>query len=91
MLYVEELIGPDTVNTMPLETVAAFQDHGIAKEGSLLEGADEARALLDELAEAGVDYGDVVETLEVEGVEKFSASFASLLEGIEAKRAALAV
>jgi transaldolase len=91
VLYVEELVGPDTVNTMPLETVAAFQDHGIAKEGSLLAGADEARALLDQLAEVGVDYDDVVETLEVEGVEKFSASFASLLEGIEAKRAALAV
>jgi transaldolase len=90
VLYVEELIGPDTVNTMPLETVAAFQEHGVVEEGSLLEGVDEARALLAELAEAGVDYADVVETLEVEGVEKFSASFASLLDGIEAKRAVLA-
>ncbi len=91
VLYVEELIGADTVNTMPLETVTAFQDHGVVKEGSLLAGVDEARALLDELAKAGVDYDDVVSTLEVEGVEKFSASFASLLAGIEAKRAALAV
>ena len=90
VLYVEELIGPETVNTMPFETIAAFQDHGIVKPGSLTEGLDEARALLDDLAAAGVDYDDVVATLEVEGVEKFSASFASLIAGIEAKRAALA-
>jgi len=90
VLYVEELIGPDTVNTMPFETIAAFQDHGVVEPGSLTEGIDEAQALLDELAAAGVHYADVVATLEVEGVEKFSASFASLLDGIEAKRAALA-
>lgn len=91
VLYVEELIGPDTVNTMPLETISAFQDHGVVTPGSLTGGIDEAHALLDDLAAAGVDYDDVVATLEVEGVEKFSASFASLLQGIEAKRAALAV
>jgi transaldolase len=90
VLYVEDLIGPDTVNTMPLETIAAFQDHGVVEAGSLTEDVDAARALLDELAAAGVDYGDVVETLEVEGVETFSASFASLLDGLEAKRGALA-
>jgi transaldolase len=89
ILYVEELIGPDTVNTMPLETVEAFQDHGEIRGDTLLEGVDEASALLDELAEAGLDYDDVVETLEREGVEKFSASFRQLLDGIEAKRAAL--
>jgi transaldolase len=89
VLYVEELIGPETVNTMPLETVDAFQDHGVVRGDTLLEGVDEARALLDELASAGVDYDDVVETLEREGVEKFSDSFRQLLGGIEAKRAAL--
>jgi transaldolase len=89
VLYVEELIGPETVNTMPLETVEAFQDHGIIRGHTLLEGVDEARALLDDLAAAGVDYDDVVLTLEREGVEKFSDSFRQLLEGIEAKRAAL--
>jgi transaldolase len=91
VLYVEELIGPDTVNTMPFETIAAFQDHGEIRGDSLLEGVDEARALLDELAAAGVDYDDVVETLEREGVEKFVGSFRQLLAGIEARRAALAV
>jgi transaldolase len=89
VLYVEELIGRDTVNTMPLETVEAFQDHGEVRGDTLLEGLDEARSLLDELARAGVDYDDVVDTLEREGVEKFSASFHELLDGIEAKRQAL--
>ena len=88
VLYVEELIGPDTVNTMPIETVAAFQDHGVVAD-KLTADVDEARTLLGELEEAGVDYGDVVETLEREGVEKFSDSFTTLREGIQAKRAAL--
>ncbi len=88
VLYVEELIGPDTVNTMPLETVVAFQDHGAVRE-TLTEGVEGARELVRELAEAGVDYDDVVATLEREGVEKFSESFRQLLDGIEAKRAAL--
>ena len=89
VLYVEELIGPATVNTMPLETIAAFQDHGELRGHTLLDGVDEARALLAELAQAGVDYDDVTDTLEREGVKKFSDSFASLLEGIDAKRAVL--
>ncbi len=89
VLYVEELVGRETVNTMPVETAAAFQDHGEVREDTLLEGIEEAKALLDELAAAGVDYDDVVETLEREGVQKFSDSFRSLLEGIEAKRSAL--
>jgi transaldolase len=88
VLYVEELIGPDVVNTMPLETVAAFQDHGAVRD-TLTEGVGEARALLQELADAGIDYEDVTATLEAEGVEKFADSFRSLLEGIDAKRAAL--
>ena len=90
VMYVEELIGPDTVNTMPVETVRAFQDHGEVKVGSLLQGIDEAQRLLAELAAAGVDYDDVVETLEAEGVEKFSDSFAELIEGIRAKVGTLA-
>jgi transaldolase len=88
VLYVEELIGRDTVNTMPFETIAAFQDHGECRE-TLTEGVAEAQALLRELAAAGVDYDDVTDTLEREGVQKFSDSFASLLEGIDAKRAVL--
>jgi len=90
VLYVEELIGPDTVNTMPSETIAAFQDHGVCR-GTLTEDVEGAHALLEELAAAGVDYDDVVAVLEREGVEKFSASFHSLLDGIRAKRSVLAV
>ncbi|RDI75657.1 transaldolase [Gaiella occulta] len=89
VLYVEELIGPDTVNTMPLETVRAFQDHGEVRAGSLLESTEEAKHLLADLAAAGVDYDDVVETLEAEGVQKFADSFAELLAGITAKSASL--
>jgi transaldolase len=89
VLYVEELIGPETVNTMPVETIDAFQDHGVVAD-TLTQGLDEARALLDRLAEAGVDYDDVTDTLEREGVEKFSDSFEELLEGISAKRRELA-
>jgi len=89
VLYVEELVGPDVVNTMPAETISAFQDHGVVAD-TLTEGVDEARALLDELAAAGVDYDDVVATLEREGVEKFAESFRALRQGIDAKRAVLA-
>ncbi|MBI4172151.1 MAG: transaldolase, partial [Actinobacteria bacterium] len=89
VIYGEELIGPQTVNTMPLETVAAFQDHGEVAE-TLTRDVAEARALLGALAAAGVDYDDVVETLEAEGVQKFADSFAELLAGIEARRVVLA-
>jgi transaldolase len=84
VLYVEELIGPHTVNTMPEETIQAFQDHGAVAE-TLEQGLEEAQATFDRLAEAGVDYEDVTRTLEREGVEKFADSFSELLEGIRAK------
>ncbi|MEO5575956.1 MAG: transaldolase [Gaiellaceae bacterium] len=89
VMYVEELIGAETVNTMPAETVAAFQDHGKVAE-TITEGVAEARKLLERLAEVGVDYDDVVATLEAEGVQKFADSFEELLDGIRAKRAELA-
>jgi transaldolase len=88
VLYVEELIGPDVVNTMPQETIEAFQDHGRVDD-TLERGLDEARRLFDDLAEAGVDYDDVVQTLEREGVQKFADSFKELLDGVEAKRGEL--
>jgi transaldolase len=84
VLYIEELIGPETVNTMPEPTLLAFQDHGRVAE-TVTRGIDEAERLLEQLAEAGVDYDDVVETVETEGVDKFKASFAKLLAGIDAK------
>jgi transaldolase len=88
-LYVDELIGPATVNTMPLETIEAFQDHGTVAD-TLEAGLDEARELFAQLERVGVDYDEVTDTLEREGVRKFSDSFEELLEGIEAKRRELA-
>jgi len=88
VMYVEELIGPETVNTMPKETIEAFQDHGEVRP-TLEEGLDEARQLLDELSRAGIDYDDVTRVLEEEGVQKFADSFDELLDGIRAKRGEL--
>jgi transaldolase len=85
VLYVEELVGPHTVNTMPEETIQAFQDHGEVRGDTVLDGVDEAHRLLEQLAAVGIDYDDVVLTLEKEGVQKFSDSFAELLEGVRAK------
>jgi transaldolase len=90
VVYVEELVGPDTVNTMPLETIEAFQDHGELRGDTVREGVVEAEQLLEELRAADVDYEDVVETLEEEGVKKFADSFDQLLDGIRAKRGELA-
>jgi transaldolase len=89
VMYVEELIGPETVNTMPIETIRAFQDHGEIRGDTIEEGLDEAHALFEELKKAGIDYDDVVDTLEREGVQKFSDSLAELLEGINAKKGEL--
>jgi transaldolase len=75
---------------MPAETIVAFQDHGEVKPNSLTTGIDEARALIDDLREVGVDYDDVTETLEREGVQKFSDSFVELKQGIAEKREVLA-
>jgi len=85
VIYVEELVGPDTVNTMPPKTVEAVLDHGEIRD-SLQEDVEGARKLLDDLAEAGVDYDDVVDTLEREGVKKFADSFKELFAHIESKR-----
>src|SRR6059058_6060553 len=90
VMYVEELVGPETVNTMPLETIRAFQDHGEVRGDTVLEGVDEAQQLLQQLADAGVDYDDVTDTLEAEGVQKFSDSFGEIVESIRAKRGELA-
>jgi len=87
-MYVEELIGPETVNTMPEETIRAFQDHGKI-ELTLTKDVDAARKLFTDLAAVGIDYDDVSDTLEREGVQKFSDSFDELLEGIRGKRGQL--
>ena len=90
VMYVEELAGPETVNTMPTDTFEAFMDHGEVRSTSaggspIKENLDEARALIVRLREAGVDYEDVTEVLEKEGVAKFADSFDELLDGIKEK------
>ncbi|HVU76334.1 MAG TPA: transaldolase [Gaiellaceae bacterium] len=90
VIYVEELIGPETVNTMPLETIQAFQDHGEVRGDTVTEGIDEAHELFRQLEQAGVSYDEVVDTLEAEGVQKFTDSFDEIVESIRAKRGSLA-
>jgi transaldolase len=87
-MYVDELIGPDTVNTMPEETIKDFQDHGHPRARIEAE-LDQARKLFSDLAEIGVDYKDVTDTLEREGVEKFADAFHELLASLEQKRSSL--
>ncbi|MEA2210815.1 MAG: transaldolase [Solirubrobacteraceae bacterium] len=85
VLYVEELIGPETVNTMPRETIDAVLDHAKV-DRTLDRDVDEARRTLERLAQAGIDYDDVVKVLEEEGVKKFADSFKELFAGVEKKR-----
>jgi transaldolase len=84
LLYVDNLIGPDTVNTMPDATVEAFLDHGVLQR-TIDQGVDEARAVLDRLAGAGIDLDDVTQVLEDEGVASFTKSFVELMEALAAK------
>ena len=89
-IYIDELIGPDTVNTMPEETIRAFQDHGTPRS-TLTEDMAEAQVVFERLAAAGVDYDEVTDTLEREGVEKFEASFSELLDSLGAKLGSLSL
>jgi transaldolase len=83
--YVEELIGPETISTMPEGTIRAFQDHGHVA-ATLEHGVDEARGFFTQLERVGVDYDDVVSTLGTEGVTTFLHSFDELLKRVEATR-----
>jgi transaldolase len=87
-LYVDHLVAPHTVNTMPLPTIDAYQDHG-PNPAPIFgpEETAEARSTLQSLEEVGVDYDDVVQLLEDEGVEKFIASWRELLEDVEQEAA----
>jgi transaldolase len=81
--YVEELIAPGVVNTMPEETILAYADHGVTRGDTVTGAYAGARQVLDELAAVGVDYDDVTAVLEREGVEKFAASWQELLKSVE--------
>ncbi len=88
-LYVDELIGPDTVNTMPRPTIIAFLDHGTVAR-TIDTGVEEAAATMAALQAAGIDFQAVTDQLEEEGIAAFVKSFDSLLSGVASKRAQLA-
>jgi transaldolase len=88
VMYVEPLIGPDTINTMPLSTLEAFREHGVVRL-TLEEGIDEAFETIRKLEEAGIDFKAVTDELQVQGVKLFSDSFAKANESIRTKREAL--
>ncbi|MDH2390319.1 transaldolase [Streptomyces sp. HNM0663] len=84
-LYVDELVAPGTVNTMPEATLEATADHGEITGDTVRGSYEQARADLDALAKLGISYDDVVQLLEDEGVEKFEASWNDLLKSTEAE------
>ena len=84
-MYIEELIGPNTVNTAPPDTIEAFLDHGTIKPKSLLGDVDEAEAFIASLPQIGVDFDSITAKLQVEGVASFAAAFEGLLSAIESK------
>lgn len=88
VIYVEELIAPGTVNTMPEPVINAYAEHGETSGDTVTAAYDEARKVFAGLASAGVDMTDVIDTLEREGVEKFEASWNQLLEGVRRSLAA---
>ena len=88
VMYVEQLIGPDTVNTMPPATIAAFQHHGVAAR-TIDRGVDEARELLQALASDGISMATVTDKLLAEGLASFQKSFDTLLTGLQTKLASL--
>jgi transaldolase len=87
-LYVDNLVGPETVNTMPKKTIQAVMDHAEIRP-TLEEGVEEAKSLLGRLREAGLDYEDVTDILEKEGIQKFADPFYEMLEEIKNKSAQL--
>ncbi|MFD5906528.1 transaldolase [Streptomyces microflavus] len=89
-LYVDDLVAPNTVNTMPEATLEAVADHGEITGNTVVGGYDRARADLDAIKKLGISYDDVVQVLEDEGVEKFEASWNDLLKSTEAELSRLA-
>lgn len=86
VMYVEELIGPRTVNTAPPHTIEAFLDHGEVKGGSLLKGVNEAATLIRDLPTIGVDFDAITHQLQIDGVASFAKAYESLLTAIATKQ-----
>ena len=82
-IYVEELIAPGTVNTMPESVIHAYADHGETRGDTITGAYDQARKVFADLAAVGIDFDDVVKVLEDEGVDKFEVSWKELLESVD--------
>src|SRR5579864_329363 len=89
VLYVEELVGPDTINTMPPATMNAFRDHGQVRGDTVMENVNEAEAQLAALKKLGIDLHQVTEKIQEDGVVAFVESLDKLLESLEQKRCAI--
>jgi transaldolase len=87
-MYVEQLIGPNTVNTMPPQTVDAFRDHGNVAR-TVDKDVDDAQATIDELAKHDISIDDVTAKLLVDGIASFQKSYDSLIAGLQTKTKAL--
>ncbi|GAA1760510.1 transaldolase [Luedemannella helvata] len=85
VMYVEQLVAPGTVNTMPEPTIHAYADHGETTPNIAQASYAQAQVVMDSLAALGIDYDDVVAVLEREGVEKFEASWVELLATVKAQ------
>ena len=85
VLYVETLIGKDTINTLPMETIDAFRDHGKVSD-SLTEGIEDAKKTLEDLKETGIDLDEITQKLEDEGISKFDKAYEKLLQSIVEKK-----
>jgi transaldolase len=83
VIYVEELVAPGVVNTMPEPVIRAFADHGEVKTGIVQASYERAQQVLEDLAALGIDYNDVTDTLEREGTQKFEASWLELFKSVE--------
>jgi transaldolase len=90
VIYVEELIGPDTVNTLPPQTVDAFRDHGRVRP-SIVENPAESSRHLEALAKQGIDMKQVTRQLEEDGIRLFAESYDGLIASLDQKRQALKV
>jgi transaldolase len=84
VMYVEQLIGPDTVNTMPLATVEAFKEHGVVAR-TVDIGLDEAERVIADLERLGISMRDVTDKLLIDGLASFQKSYDAVIAGLEAK------
>jgi transaldolase len=87
-MYVVELVAPNTVNTMPEATLDATADHGVIRGDTISGTYADSQKVLDDLAKLGIEYNDVIELLEVEGVQKFEDSYTQLAESVKAQLSA---